>query len=173
MSLWSVILLRLKIFTGCFAKVMGCFAKVTGCFAKIWRSKDFGYLSNSTPARVKISRFLACFYGFTALMPFVWAEAEKAPPAKPHFIEQMMPFIFIFILFYFLLIRPAQKRQKKHQNLVNQLKKGDSVITSSGILGIIYGLTDSFVTLEVADNVRIRVLRSQISSLVEPDTGKK
>ena len=95
-----------------------------------------------------------------------WAGAEEVA-RKPHFVEQMMPFLFIFLLFYFLLIRPAQKRQKKHQLLVNQLKKGDSVITSSGILGSIYGLTDRFVTLEVADNVRIRILRSQISSLAE------
>ena len=106
-----------------------------------------------------------------SLFPLSWAEAA-ASSAEPHFIEKMMPFLFIFLLFYFLLIRPAQKRQKKHQELVNQLKKGDSVITSSGILGIIYGLTDSFVTLEVADNVRIRVLRSQISSLAESETKK-
>ena len=106
-------------------------------------------------------------------IPPSWAEAAAAPAKKPHLLEQMMPFVFIFLLFYFLLIRPAQKRQKKHQQLVNQLKKGDSVITSSGILGIIYGLTDSFVTLEVADNVRIRVLRSQISTLAESEIQKK
>ena len=113
------------------------------------------------------------FISILLILFSVVAMAEKSPPAKPHFIEQMMPFVFIFILFYFLLIRPAQKRQKKHQELVTQLKKGDSVITSSGILGVIYGVTDRFVTLEVADNVRIRVLRSQISSLVDPDTDKK
>ena len=102
-----------------------------------------------------------------------WATKEVQKPheeaKKPHFVEQMMPFLFIFLLFYFLMIRPAQKRQKKHQALVNKLKKGDHVITSSGILGVIYGLTDNFVTLEVADNVRIRVLRSQISSLAESE----
>ena len=107
-----------------------------------------------------------------SLLPLALAEAETTAPSKPHFIEQMIPFALIFVLFYFLLIRPAQKRQKKHQSLVSQLKKGDSVITSSGILGSIYGLTDSFVTLEVADNVRIRVLRAQISSLAESDTKK-
>ena len=106
------------------------------------------------------------------LLPLSWAEAAASPSKKPHLIEQMMPFIFIFLLFYFLLIRPAQKRQKKHQTLVNQLKKGDSVITSSGILGTIYGLTDSFVTLEIANNVRIRVLRAQISSLAESEIKK-
>ena len=71
--------------------------------------------------------------------------------AKPTFIEQIIPFIFIFLIFYFLLIRPAQKRHKKHQDLMNQLKKGDHVITASGILGTIYGLTDTFVTLEITE----------------------
>ncbi len=104
-------------------------------------------------------------------LPLAWSE-ETAPLKQPGIFEKVMPFLFIFLLFYFLLIRPAQNRQKKHQTLVNQLKKGDSVITSSGILGIIHGLTDSFVTLEVADNTRIRILRSQISSLAESDTKK-
>ena len=126
----------------------------------------------------RLLRFAGCTAGVGLAVFSSWVYAEKVAPAegakKPHFIEQMMPFVFIFLLFYFLLIRPAQKRQKSHQALVNQLKKGDSVITSSGILGVIYGLTDTFVTLEVADNVRIRVLRSQISSLsTEKDTQNK
>ncbi|MYE07345.1 MAG: preprotein translocase subunit YajC [Oligoflexia bacterium] len=105
------------------------------------------------------------------LLSIAWA-AEATPLKQPSLFEKMMPFVFIFLLLYFLFIRPAQKKQKKHQTLIDQLKKGDSVITSSGILGIIYGLTDNFVILEVADNTRIRILRSQISSLVEPETGK-
>ena len=103
---------------------------------------------------------------FSFFTSIAWAEAE-AVPNKPHFVEQLMPFVFIFLLFYFLLIRPAQKKQKKHQELINQLKKGDHVITSSGITGVIYGLTDSFVILEVADKVRIRVLRSHVSSIMD------
>ncbi len=102
-----------------------------------------------------------------------WADEEKTAPLKgPGILEKSMPLVFVFLLFYFLLIRPAQKRQKKHQDLINKLKKGDNVITSSGILGVIHGLTDNFVTLEVADNIRIRVLRSQISSLTEKETQK-
>lgn len=103
-----------------------------------------------------------------------YAYAEKSVSnTSPHFLEQIVPFIFIFCLFYFILIRPAQKRQKKHQNLINELKKGDNVITSSGILGVIYGVTQSFITLEIANNVRIRVLKSNISSLTETETQKK
>ncbi len=101
-----------------------------------------------------------------------YAQVEVQPKPKPHLIEQIIPFVFIFLLFYLILIRPAQKRQKKHQDLIQQLKKGDSVITSSGVLGVIHGLTESFVTLEVAQNVRIRVLRSHISSLADKGTKK-
>ena len=110
--------------------------------------------------------FLRVFLSVGLVPLFVLAEPAK-PPVKPHFVEQMVPFILIFLLFYFLLIRPAHKRQKKHQDLLGQLKKGDQVITTGGILGIIYGLTESFVTLDLADNVRIRVLRSHISSLAD------
>ena len=106
-----------------------------------------------------------------SLLPIALAE-ETVPLKQPSLFEKIMPFLFIFFLLYFLFIRPAQKKQKKHQSLIDQLKKGDSVITSSGILGIIHGLTDNFIILEVADNTRIRILRSQISSLVEPETGK-
>jgi len=98
-------------------------------------------------------------------IPSAWAETSSA--AKPHLFEQLVPIIFIFLLIYLLLIRPAQKKQKQHQFLLDQLKKGDHVMTSSGILGTIHGLADHFVILEVAENVRIRIVRSQISSLVD------
>jgi len=98
-----------------------------------------------------------------------WAqEAAQAAP-KPSMFETFMPFIFIIVIFYFLLIRPQQKRQRAHQTFVTALKRGDSVLTSSGILGTIEGLTDKFVTLEVADGVRIRVLRSQIAGPLEEE----
>ena len=103
-------------------------------------------------------------------IPIALAASTPSTPVKPHFIEQIMPFVFIFLLFYFLLIRPAQKRQKKHQGIISNLKKGDHVLTSSGIIGSIYGLTDEFVTLEIAENLRIKITRSQISSLAPTQT---
>ena len=85
----------------------------------------------------------------------------------PSILEQMMPFVFIFVIFYFLLIRPQQKRQKQHAVFLSELKKGDSVLTSAGMLGTIEGLTDTFITLEVAQGVRVRILRNQIASKSE------
>lgn len=84
--------------------------------------------------------------------------------AQPGFFEMMVPFIFIFVIFYFLIIRPQGKRQKEHQSFLSALKRGDEVVTASGMLGRIEGLTDQFVTLEVADGVRIKMLRSQVAS---------
>lgn len=85
-------------------------------------------------------------------------------PKGPGAFEQLIPFVFIFVIFYFLLIRPQQKRAKTHQDFLSKLKRGDSVLTSGGILGTIEGLTDQFATLEIANGVRIRIVRAQIAS---------
>ncbi len=77
-------------------------------------------------------------------------------------IASFVPLILIFVVFYFLLIRPQQKKAKEHQAYLSNLKKGEKVITSGGIHGRITGLTDTTVTLEIAENVRIKVTRSSI-----------
>jgi preprotein translocase subunit YajC len=93
--------------------------------------------------------------------------------AQPSGIEMFLPFIFIFVIFYFLIIRPQAKKQKEHQKFVVELKRGDAVITTGGILGTIEGINDNFVTLEIADGVRIKILRSQIlSSQAKATEGK-
>lgn len=95
------------------------------------------------------------------------AFAQSAPGAAgPNFLEQMIPFIAIFAIFYFLVIRPQSKRQKAHQEFLNKMKRGDAVITSGGIYGKVEGITDKFVTLEVSDGVNIRILKSQVASQV-------
>ena len=85
-------------------------------------------------------------------------------PAQPNMIEMFLPFIFIFVIFYFLIIRPQSRRLKTHEAFLKDMKRGDQVITSSGILGTIDGLMDHFVTLEIANGVKIKVLRKQIAS---------
>ncbi|MDX9834081.1 MAG: preprotein translocase subunit YajC [Desulfobulbus sp.] len=81
-------------------------------------------------------------------------------------IAQFVPLILIFVVFYFLLIRPQQKKAKAHQNYLTNLKKGDRVVTGGGIHGQITGLTDSVVTLEIAENVRIKLNRGAIGGSV-------
>ena len=75
----------------------------------------------------------------------------------------LMPLVIIVLIFYFLMLRPQQKRAKQHKAFLDALKRGDEVMTSGGIIGRVAGLTDDVVTLEVDDKVRIKVIRSQIA----------
>jgi len=79
-------------------------------------------------------------------------------------LAPLIPLILIFGVFYFMLIRPQQKQAKLQQMFLNDLKTGNKIITKGGIYGTITGLTDTVVTLEIADNVRIKVSRSAIGS---------
>lgn len=93
------------------------------------------------------------------------AQDAAAPVAKPSLFETFMPFIFLLVIFYFLLIRPQQRRAQAHQSFLSALKRGDSVLTSGGILGTIEGITDRFITLQIDSSTKIRILRSQIAGL--------
>ena len=75
----------------------------------------------------------------------------------------LLPLILMFVVFYFLLIRPQQKKMKEHQEMLKNLKRGDQIISNGGLVGKITGLTDKMVTLEVAERIRVRVLRSHIA----------
>lgn len=74
-----------------------------------------------------------------------------------------VPLILMFVIFYFLLIRPQQKKAKAHQEMVNAIKKGDKVVTSGGIHGTIVKVDDATVTLEIAEKVNIKVIRANIA----------
>lgn len=91
------------------------------------------------------------------------AYAQESAPQGPSTLEQFLPFVFIFAIFYFFIIRPQSKRQQQHSEYLSQLKRGEEVITNSGIYGTVEGITDRFVTLEVAEDVRIRVLKTHIA----------
>lgn len=87
-----------------------------------------------------------------------------AAPAAGGFASfgQFIPLILIFVVFYFLLIRPQQKKAQEQQDFLSNLQKGDKVMTGGGVHGTITGLTDTAVTLEIADNVRVKVQRGYI-----------
>ncbi len=82
-----------------------------------------------------------------------------------------LPLIIIFAIFYFLLIRPQQKKAKEHRQFLEALKRGDKVMTAGGLIGRVTDLSDTVVTLEVADKVRVRVARHQIAGR-PPQAGK-
>ncbi|MBI5788287.1 MAG: preprotein translocase subunit YajC [Candidatus Schekmanbacteria bacterium] len=79
-------------------------------------------------------------------------------------VMQFVPLILIFVVFYFLLIRPQQKKQKEAREMLDALKKGDKVITSGGIYGEIESIKDNIVSLKIADKVKIDVARNAIQS---------
>lgn len=84
-------------------------------------------------------------------------------------IKTFIPLILMFVIFYFLLIRPQQKRQKEHKELLANLKRGDDIITAGGVMGRITGVAETFITIEVAEKVRIKIARGQIMSVKKVD----
>ena len=98
----------------------------------------------------------------------VWAqEAGKGPvggsPAGG--IASFFPFIIILVIFYFLLIRPQQKQKKKHKDMLGSLKKGDRVITTGGLMGTVGNIHQDIVTLQMGDNVKLKVRKDYIATL--------
>jgi preprotein translocase subunit YajC len=79
--------------------------------------------------------------------------------------QQVIPLVFMFAIFYFLLIRPQQKKAKEHKVLLDSMKKGDNVITAGGVHGKITAVEDSMVTLEVANNVNVKITKSFIAAI--------
>jgi preprotein translocase subunit YajC len=77
--------------------------------------------------------------------------------------SMMIPMLMIFVVFYFMLIRPQQKKERERQDWLKGLKKGDEIVTSGGVIGKISGVTDQVVVIEVQEKVRMKVLRSSIT----------
>jgi preprotein translocase subunit YajC len=89
-------------------------------------------------------------------------------------IAQFIPLILIFVIFYFFLIRPQQKRVKDHKSMVENLKRGDEIITSGGILGTVDKIMeDDRAEVLIGDNVKVQIIRSTITSLLKKEEIKK
>ena len=91
------------------------------------------------------------------------ASPETASPSGG--FASLLPIFLIFGVFYFLLIRPQQKKAKEQQVFLSNLEKGNNVVTTGGLFGVITGLTDTVVTLEIADKIRVKVSRQHILGL--------
>jgi preprotein translocase subunit YajC len=101
----------------------------------------------------------------TDLVFLAQAAAPAGAPEQPSPFLSLAPLIFIFVIFYFLLIRPQQKKAKEHAALVSAIKTGDRVITSAGIHGIVANVKDKTVIVKVADNVKLEFDRAAITSI--------
>ena len=101
-----------------------------------------------------------------------YAQDVPAQGQGPNMLGGIMPMIIIFIIFYFLLIRPQQKRAKEHKIMLSELKRGDKVLTGGGIYGRIQSIKDDVITVEIAENMTIQVNRGYISALADPKEAK-
>ncbi len=108
------------------------------------------------------------------MFPFesiVYAQGPGGAQASP-FIS-FVPLILIVAVFWFFLIRPHQKKQKEHQQMVSNLKKGDRIVTTGGIFGTVIKVGDDRMTVEIADKVRVQLERNQVSRMEKEASGKK
>ena len=100
------------------------------------------------------------------LFPFVLADGAAAAQ-QPSLLLSSRPWIFLIALFYFMMLRPKQKEEKRRQQLLNELKKGDKVITTTGIVGKVNKVGEQYVTLELAPGVPVEFHRQAIAAKLE------
>jgi preprotein translocase subunit YajC len=92
-----------------------------------------------------------------------FAQGAAAAPGASSILIQLVPFVLIFVIMYFLLIRPQQKRQKAHQEMIKNVRRGDQVVLGGGLVGkVSKDIDDAHVEVEIADNVKVKVVRSTI-----------
>ncbi|HVL30579.1 MAG TPA: preprotein translocase subunit YajC [Sphingomicrobium sp.] len=92
--------------------------------------------------------------------------ATAAPGAAGGFFGLIMPMLLVFVIFYFLMIRPQQRRMKQHQATIAAVKKGDEVITAGGIRGKVTKVTDEEVEVEIAQGTKVRIVKSTLSHVL-------
>ena len=95
----------------------------------------------------------------------LFAEASQAK--QPSFFESMVPLLIMFVAFYFILIRPQAKKAKEHEKMLKELKPGDEVMTTGGILGRVRSLSDEFISVDVG-STQLKVLKANVSRYVKP-----
>lgn len=100
------------------------------------------------------------------------AYAQAAPAAAGGGMEMTLMMVLIFVVFYFLMIRPQVKRAKEHKKMVDALQKGDEVVTAGGEVGRVVKVTDTYVTLEIAENVSILLQKTAVQTLLPKGTIK-
>jgi len=91
---------------------------------------------------------------------------QAAPGGIESILSSIVPFLLIIVIFYFLILRPQQKKQKERAKLLESLKKGDKVITAGGIYGTVEGIEDKTILVKVAENVKVKMERSSVSTII-------
>lgn len=94
----------------------------------------------------------------------VFAQAAQGPKGIMGIANMLLPFVLIIGIFYFLMIRPQQKQRKQHMAFLSNLKKGDEVVTSSGIIATVHSVSDKTVTLDLGEDVKVKMLKGMVSA---------
>ncbi len=94
--------------------------------------------------------------------------SAAAPSGGTSFFLQLVPLLFVFLIFYVLMIRPQQRRMKEHQATIAAVKKGDQVVTAGGIRGKVVKVSDDEVEVEIAQGVTVRIVKSTLSHVLNP-----
>jgi preprotein translocase subunit YajC len=102
--------------------------------------------------------------------PLLMQSTAMSPNSPSGILIGILPWLLIFVIFYLLMIRPQQKRVKEHQATIAAVKKGDDVITGGGIRGRVTKVMDDEAEVEIANGVRVRVIKSTLSQIVRPNT---
>lgn len=103
-----------------------------------------------------------------------WAQAAGGTAGGTDMLIQFGPLVLIFVVFWFLLIRPQQKRAKEHRAMVQALKRGDRIVTNGGIFGQVSHVGDDHLMVEIADGVKIKIVRDAVSAIpAKPEPAKK
>jgi len=102
-----------------------------------------------------------------------WAQQAGGIPGLPEGVVQFVPLILIFAVFYFLLIRPQQKKMKQHREMLAEIGRGDRIVTNGGIIGtVIKVMNENEIQVEIADGVRVLVVRSMVTSVLDKTESK-
>lgn len=112
---------------------------------------------------------LTLFFYAMLLLPVIAQEQGKQKPGAGGAFGMFLPLIIMFVIFYFLLIRPNQKKEKQRQKMINELQKGDKVLTSGGIFGLVVAVKpeENKVVLKVADNTKVEFAKSAVTTKIE------
>lgn len=97
--------------------------------------------------------------------------AFQQPQEGSSFMSSLIPIVLIFVVFYFMIIRPQQKRQKERDAMLNALQKGDKIITSGGIHATIIGIEEKSLLVQIADNVKVKIERGSIASVLKENSA--
>lgn len=113
-----------------------------------------------------MSRNLLFFVVMSVLTAFpAFAQEASAPSAGAAIMQQLLLFVPLILIFYFLIIRPQSQQRKQHQAMIDAVRRGDTIVTSGGLIGKVTKVADQELTVELADNVRVRIVRRMVSDV--------